>query len=179
VRFFILGRREAEAFLSSDPYAILGTTDPDQPDVTYVSSPHCRRILNLKFNDLRHPCCSEHRMFDDELAKEIAAFAHWLRESDVSQLVVHCEAGVSRSSATALALARFLGYGIEDVLDPFARFRPNTFIYWRLARELMPGRELELIDELFRWIEGSTATVLAANGVPCSEALVITMKGTG
>ena len=175
-QLFILNRKEAEAFTTATPYAIVAVTDPDEADPSYITSSFCRRILNLKVNDLRHPCCAKHRLFDDEHARQIVEFAHWFRDSGFTQLVVHCEAGVSRSSAIALAIARFLGQEIDDVLNPFQRYRPNTFIYWRIVRALMPGRELELLGELFEWTARGAAVVVSAKDVECSEVLQTTVK---
>jgi ADP-ribose pyrophosphatase YjhB (NUDIX family) len=148
---FILNRDEAARFSSAEPYAIVGITDPELPDGSYVETPSRRRLLRTKFHDIRHPCCSEHQLFDDAGAKEIADFARWFRAAGLSRLVIHCEAGVSRSSATALAIGRYLGLAIDDVIDPRARFRPNPFVLWRLTRELMPGEEGAALAELYAW----------------------------
>lgn len=165
----ILNRPEAEAFISEQPYAILGATDPQFENPSYRVSENRHRVLNLNFNDIRHQCCERHLLFDDVHAAEIVAFADWVRESDVSTLVVHCEAGISRSSAIALAIGRYLGATIDDVLDPAKRYRPNAFVFWRLSRALMPGREAELVAELLAWFARYAPEMAVAMGPDCID----------
>jgi predicted protein tyrosine phosphatase len=165
----ILNRPEAEAFVSDEPYAILGATDPHEQNPSYRDSDNLRRVLNLNFNDIRHQCCERHRLFEDAHATDIVAFAEWVRDSGVSTLIVHCEAGISRSSAIAVAIGRYLGADIDDILDPTKRYRPNTFVFWRLARALMPGREAALVDELFQWIALHAPEMAEAMGPSCID----------
>lgn len=152
-----MSRPEAERFSSPQPYAIIGATDPDLPEPTYGASAALHRVLRLKFNDIRHQCCARHVLFDEAHVLELVEFAAWVRDEELAHLVVHCEAGISRSSAIALSLATFLETDTSGILDPRKRHRPNPFVYWRLTRALLPGREAELLAELFRWTSESAS----------------------
>jgi predicted protein tyrosine phosphatase len=163
----ILSRAEAARFSIAEPYAIVGITDPNLPDGSYVESPFRHQLLQLKFNDIRHPCCTVHLLFNDADAKQIAAFARWFRAAGLTRLVVHCEAGISRSSAIALVIGRYLGLTISDVIDPRARYRPNPFVVWRLTRALMPGHEGEVLTDLFAWFAENAPEMADAVGPDC------------
>jgi predicted protein tyrosine phosphatase len=163
----ILSREEASRFSTVEPYAIVAVTDPELPDGSYAASGQRQRLLQLKFNDIRYACCVKHRLFDDADARRIAEFAEWFQTSGIKQLVVHCEAGISRSSAIALTIGRFLGLDIDEVLDPQKRYRPNPFVVWRLSRLLMPGREGEVLSELYAWLAEHAPEMAEAMGEDC------------
>jgi predicted protein tyrosine phosphatase len=64
-------------------------------------------------------------LFAPEHAREIWDFV--LRHRDVERVVIHCDAGISRSPAVAAALARVLN---GDDVEFFAgRYRPNMRVY--------------------------------------------------
>jgi predicted protein tyrosine phosphatase len=169
LRVHILSRGEAETFSSEEPYAIIAATDPDLADAAYDPSPFCRKVLRLKFSDITYQCCSKHRLFGDEHVEPIVEFAQWFRESGIEQLVVHCEGGISRSAAIGLSIAKFLDADESTILQPQKRHRPNPFIYWRLTRALLPGRELELVEELFEWTARNADAMITVPFKNCSE----------
>lgn len=105
------------------------------PHTTLVDSPHLRGVLRLAFDDveaIRRDTRGGRTPMTPAHAREIRAFLEERLEG-VELIVVHCEAGVSRSPAVAAALWRWL----EGTRGPFFdRYRPNAHVYRTLAEEL-------------------------------------------
>jgi predicted protein tyrosine phosphatase len=169
MKIVVMNRREAQAARPGVPYAIVSATNPELVACDYITSPLLRRELHLTFHDIRHPCCAHHQLFAEEHVTQLVAFAEWIGSSDIGVLIVHCDAGISRSSAIALAFARYLGVSDDEILNPARRHRPNPFIFWRLARALMPGREAELIDAFYRWILDNADALAQQAGDDCVD----------
>jgi predicted protein tyrosine phosphatase len=68
-------------------------------------------------------------LFSDEDAREIIGDFNSIK-SNINHLVVHCYAGVSRSSAVAASLNHIFDLGISEneYLSPYRHF-PNMYIY--------------------------------------------------
>lgn len=133
-RIEVLNRIEAEEY--DCPYAwgciSITTTEEDLADIPKENRV---AILRLVFADLTHPW-GNYILFDDEHAFDILDFVtmHWNR---MGTLMVHCDAGISRSSAVAAAISR-LKFGEEgEFVDP--PFDPNPRVY-RILREVATGR---------------------------------------
>lgn len=116
-------RAGAEAFRCVQPFAVLSITDPEsQPALLRQSNIVAR--CNLQFWDLLEDFGSG-RIFDEALASEALNFA--LRECDRAKvLLVHCEAGISRSTGMADALGRVLD--IEVRHQNALTLNPNTLV---------------------------------------------------
>ena len=74
--------------------------------------------LNLKFHDVTQLIESLGRMYapiNEDQAKQIVDFAVEYIPSS-KRLVVHCDAGVSRSPGVAIGLARYFEFGNENEL---------------------------------------------------------------
>jgi predicted protein tyrosine phosphatase len=72
-------------------------------------------ILRLKFNDCVDPLNLKGRritLFTPEMANDIRTFVECL-DPDINTLVVHCEAGISRSAAVAFVLAGHYGWELK------------------------------------------------------------------
>ena len=85
------------------PWAVISITDADAPDAR-IRTANCVGLLRLKFDDIRTPS-PYFVAFTSQDARRILAFAAdvW-DKADV--LLVHCEAGISRSAGVAAALSR-------------------------------------------------------------------------
>ncbi len=69
---------------------------------------------------------AEADLFSAEQAAEIWSFVRAHRD-DVERIVVHCDAGMSRSPAVAAALSRALTGDDSDFFG--GRYRPNMRVY--------------------------------------------------
>lgn len=130
----VLGRIDAEEFRCDHPWGCISiaTVPGDHP-------PLRRRnrvaLLQLVFADIT---TSDARFahFEDEHAHDILDFVthHW---DEMETLLIHCDAGISRSSAVAAVISR-LKFGEESEFfeEPF---EPNPLVY-RTLREVASGR---------------------------------------
>lgn len=98
--------------------------------------------LTLRFNDIRVkvPADKAWTLFDMAMACKIAGFI----SQDWDILLINCEAGVSRSSAVALAVAEHLG--LPSPLDE-SRHSPNPVVLETLRTAFAAGVALDAIAE--------------------------------
>ena len=80
-------------------------------------------------------------LMTDDHARQIVEFADRVRDQ-VELLVVHCDAGVSRSSAVALALCEKYGFVDEArAIQDSPRYRPNLYVRDLIRKQYMPSDE--------------------------------------
>jgi predicted protein tyrosine phosphatase len=119
---------------------VLSIVDPDMPDPPAFAafSPH--RRLALRFHDVIEtvPNCLAPQRADVE---RLLAFGHELTDAPGSHLLIHCHAGVSRSTASAaLILAQaHPERPAREALEAVAQIRPRA---WPNLRILEFGDEL-------------------------------------
>lgn len=92
------------------------------------------RVLELKFHDIMEDL-PEWKTITDEQAKEIALF--FKKHHYINKLVVHCQAGISRSPAIAVAWARFKGNTEgENAVFNNPNFHPNGTVLHKVLKAL-------------------------------------------
>lgn len=107
---FSTSRAGAEAFRSFDPFAAVSITDPDSRPVLLRQKNLVSRC-DLQFWDLLEDA-GDGRIFDAAMAREVVRFAR--EECTAAKLLlVHCEAGISRSTGMAHALGQILGVEVR------------------------------------------------------------------
>ncbi len=121
--FDVMSRRDAIAF-SADPdilpTAIISIGEVGEADAVFADNPQIKAVLHLHFLD------TEERRLDamqEEDADRIVAFV-WRWREQVDEILVHCEAGASRSAGVAAALMRWLN-GNDDEIKLTRRYQPN------------------------------------------------------
>lgn len=73
--------------------------------------------------------------FSDEQAEQVIRFVDvW--KSAVERLVVHCDAGVSRSAAVCAAMKRHLGFDDQDIFTS-RQYEPNPLVYATLMQHIL------------------------------------------
>jgi predicted protein tyrosine phosphatase len=128
----VRSRSEALKFLSEEPWAAISvSTHPDG----FPKLNKCQRVdlLQLCFDDIdeldrwaQHPMYhKEYRLFNKQDAMQIWNFLELTKEK-IRTLLVHCEAGVSRSPAIAAAINKVL-YGTDR--GYFTNYTPNMLVY--------------------------------------------------
>lgn len=139
-RLTICGIPELDEHCAAGVTHVLSILDPDTPDPPAFSAFAPHRRLALRFHDIIETSL-------DRLAPERAdverllAFGHELTDAGQSHLLIHCHAGVSRSTASAaliLAQAR-PERPAREALDAVAQLRPRA---WPNLRILEFGDEL-------------------------------------
>jgi len=112
------------------PTHLLGILDPPTPQpAIYDHDPHSRITLLLRFQDID---ASQPDGPSAEHVAKIIAFADQVRSAHArtpARLLVHCHAGISRSTASAyIALVRDLG--VERAADAFRALLRITINPW-------------------------------------------------
>jgi predicted protein tyrosine phosphatase len=139
-RLTICGIPELDEHCAAGVTHVLSILDPDTPDPPAFAAfaPHHR--LALRFHDIIDT-------LPDRLApakadvERLLAFGHELSDTPGNHLLIHCHAGVSRSTASAaliLAQAR-PDRPARDALEAVAQLRPRA---WPNLRILEFGDEL-------------------------------------
>lgn len=119
----------------------------NDPHMVYTSAPlirdgnGIRSILRLCFCDADGPgrdvygfSAGEQDLMTDEDARKIAAFLH--RHSNVDRVIVHCDAGISRSSGVAAAILKW-SVGDDRAVFDNPKFYPNMWCYRKTLGALM------------------------------------------
>lgn len=120
---------------------------------TYPKGEHrCEGVLKLWFNDIE-------RDYGDSIAPRqgdfagLKAFIDTFKDNpEVEDIIVHCAAGISRSSATAAAICKYLNLDELKIIWNNPHFVPNSLVYKLTLNEL--GIE---------WDEAQFAYYLAIN----------------
>lgn len=87
-------------------------------------------VLPLWFDD---ELCGANS-FDKDIAAQILRFID-IWKSHVDCILVHCDAGISRSAAVCAALKRYLGEDDWDIFrDP--RYDPNALVYHTMMEQI-------------------------------------------
>ncbi len=136
----VRNRAEAQHYWTERNHAIVSITDPKSESVTFPGQ-YATDIKNrfgihrTQFfdSDIRHA-----KFFDKyPPMTEVQATEIWLFvqsvEKEIEELLVHCEAGVSRSASVAAAISRYLG---ENDDDWFKFYIPNRYVYRTLIRTM-------------------------------------------
>ena len=114
----ILSRKEARRF-SYEPHnfktAIISITDTNKSDVIFEKNDfnRIRAILKLKFDDVERDSKDLHCITKDD-AEKIVNFIN-KNKNKVDKIIVHCEAGVSRSAGVGAAIMKALNGDDWDV----------------------------------------------------------------
>lgn len=111
------------------------TSSPD--DVASLRKNHLRvGVLRLAFPDVEvaSEAHEEGVLFSREQAIQVWSFVQEHR-SKVERIIVHCDAGKSRSPAVAAAVARVLNGDDAEFFG--GRYRPNMRVY-RILLEIAP-----------------------------------------
>ncbi|MGE3781639.1 MAG: tyrosine phosphatase family protein [Alphaproteobacteria bacterium] len=158
-RFTVCGIPELGAHCEAGITHVLSILDPECPDPPEFEDYPPHRRLALRFHDIIDPVPGRYAPSRDDVAR-LLAFGRELSEPEACHLLVHCHAGVSRSTAaTALILAQARpARPARDVLDAVSRMRPRAWPNLRI---------LEFGDELL----GRGGEIVAAVGAVYRRAL--------
>jgi len=168
VKIKVLSRQAMKEFQSDEKYLVISITDPNSEDAIIGDKDNMKSILTLQFHDVDKPLvkrekcttcngtgylpqflnindghcyrCTDKidiRLFTDNDARIILDFVQDCR-IDIDLIVVHCEAGISRSAGVAGALS--LIYNGSDEYY-FHRYLPNIFVYRKILNMYMRSKK--------------------------------------
>ncbi len=106
----VVCREEAEGAVFGADHAVISIYTPsDSP--AQIRHPIPNQVLPIAFSDLRYEHVSlapipfyPAKVFTEDQANEIYAFVDKMLDQGVNHFLVHCDAGISRSPAVAVAL---------------------------------------------------------------------------
>jgi predicted protein tyrosine phosphatase len=130
------------------PYIIISITENSEEFAKIPKRKNCKGILQLKFSDVEEDIGQDIidkyklTLFNENHARQILNFV-FENENDVKMIVCQCDAGISRSSATAKALDKILNsnakteyhFCLLDSKFDILPFFPNNLVYRTLIRE--------------------------------------------
>jgi predicted protein tyrosine phosphatase len=128
---------------------VLSILDPGWPEPDSLGGFGLERRLKLRFHDVieAHPGWIAPERWDIEL---LLAFARDLAQLQEAHLLVHCHAGVSRSTAAAiLVLAQICPeHSADEAVREVVRLRPRAWPNLRMLElgDDILGRRGEIID---------------------------------
>jgi predicted protein tyrosine phosphatase len=147
-RVTICGIPELDEHCAAEVTHILSILDPDWSDpLSFATFPPHRRLA-LRFHDIIEPTPYRLAPSRDDVER-LLAFGRELGEPAGNHLLVHCHAGVSRSTAAAaLILAQaHPDRPAGEALDAVARIRPRAWPNLRILEfgDALLGRDGEII----------------------------------
>lgn len=104
-------------------------------------------VLRLNFNDIDRP-------YQDLEPKQehfvgLKAFIDIFKDNtEIEEIIVHCAAGISRSSATAAAISRYLNLDEINTIWKSTNYVPNKLVYRLALKELGIDISNEEIEKL-------------------------------
>ncbi len=136
----VLDRSLARVTTHEEPYAVISITEPQLKHPQLAVSSCCKAVLRLNFSDIRtalpalRGTTAHVAAFTPQMAEQIVAFVQKQRRDVVRLLIVHCEAGMSRSAGVAgmsrsagvaTALSQFYNH---DETHFLVHYRPNAYV---------------------------------------------------
>jgi predicted protein tyrosine phosphatase len=132
----------ATSDLLTKPHVMIRITDPKQDFPPLKDNPNRVAVLELKFSDIdgkgyrtwsKNDQEKHKGIFEDSHAQQIVDFIH---THSPDKVVVHCNAGISRSAGVAAAIAKFLT-GSDECIFKDNRYLPNMYVYRKLLNTFM------------------------------------------
>lgn len=104
-------------------------------------------ILELHFNDIERPY-KDYQIPKKEDFENLKSFIDNYK-NQVDEIVVHCHAGISRSSATASAICRYLDIDDSFIWDSYL-YSPNKLVFQLAIESLDVELSFDKIEELYK-----------------------------
>jgi len=151
MKILVMNRQSAIATLRGNLYGhstlVISISDPDKDNPTYQNE-NLVDAIYVKFWDVEkdYPNQNIYRVTREEVA-DIKPFIDKYKDKNVDYLIVHCEAGISRSAAVASAIAEYLGLN-QTFFDE--EHHPNYHVYKLMCEEFGIGKTEEYYKDLFK-----------------------------
>ncbi len=101
----------------------------------------CENIISFVFADLTEadykvsPSLTKtYPRFNVKMAHDIIEFINNIKEKDIKLLLIHCDAGISRSGAVGVWAIRYLGMDENIFRKEHPYIGPNTLVYDTLSK---------------------------------------------
>lgn len=124
----MLSKRLARVFVCDEPWAAISISTYKN-EFPLLNENQRIGLLQLSYADIDNSSLESteeaYKLFSQEQAEQIWNFLEEYSPK-IKTLLVHCEAGISRSPATAAAISKVLN---GDDSFYFKRYTPNAFVY--------------------------------------------------
>lgn len=134
MKYLVLSREKAKEYCNhiNEPTAIISITFHGRTFPKFVENENIKDILYERFDDVSggHDGCMELWQ-----ASEICDFVNEVKDK-VNLLIVHCDAGQSRSAGVCAAIMKYLE-GDDSPIFNNPKFTPNSHCYNLVLGELM------------------------------------------
>lgn len=142
MKFLVYDRKSVErGIVVRTAYVLISIRDPDRPPVRTRRPPGLLDVLSLAFHDAEpiddFPLPAEVRLMQSSDATRIWQLVRKYRDQ-IGTIICHCEQGMSRSPAVALALAEALDGDADAIL---AESQPNQYVYDLMRETILQFNE--------------------------------------
>ena len=139
--FTICGVGDLDELVTSEVSHIVSIIDPGWPAIAALSRLPASRVHRFNFNDVIAPRDEHDTLPDSQAVRAIVRAGRAIRDDDPRHLLVHCQMGVSRSSAAMLVILSEGHPGdemavAERIMDRRPQAWPNSLILELADREL-------------------------------------------
>ena len=142
-------RRSIESgIVMRTPYIVISIQTPGRPKPRIPQRCGLKGVLYTAFDDAE-PAGDRFLPSDVVLMTREQARNIWIfvkrHEKEIGSIVCHCEQGISRSPAVAIALAEAFG---SDVTEIRANSHPNQYVYQRMCRAIKANPNTRKADRI-------------------------------
>ena len=144
MKFEVLSRQNAKKLSYKqdiEDCVIVSITDVNSPYNNFAQNPHIKGVCHIKFDDVDF---GEDNCIDRKDGEKIIAFVNQY-VNKVDKIIVHCEAGVSRSAGVCAALMQIVN-GSDMEIFGNARFCPNMSCYRTILETYYGSYDKEAAD---------------------------------
>ena len=121
-------------------YIVVSISDPGDEEIPIPESPRCMGVLRVQFHDIESPW-GNCELMSEEQAKRISTWVESYKPARPHDkwplIVVHCFAGICRSSGVAAALSLHWNGNDSFFWDKEkSGYVPNTWVYVQMTKAL-------------------------------------------
>ncbi len=155
MKLYILSLKESISFKpnENEKTVIIRINEPDYEVKDLKYKDLFTDILEVSFHDVvkgMKNLDDSIVLFNNEHSNKIIEFIK--RHKDADTFVIHCIAGVSRSSAVGLSLSWILNNSrLEQAILKSKMYSPNSFILETMAKDLGIEKEKQSVIDSLQW----------------------------
>jgi predicted protein tyrosine phosphatase len=149
MEFHVYSRTKAkrESYKFKKPTIIISITDPTKDLNIFAKNPNIVAVCRVQFDDTDKEIFRPGEVLMTKAdAKKIGDFVRAYKDM-AECIIVHCEAGISRSSGIMAAIEKYLTGSDSDIFDN-RKFCPNRHCYRLMLNELLEIPEGSAFGEI-------------------------------
>lgn len=130
----VFSRKNAIKFshICTDNIIIISISTPNDNTPVFANNPHIKDIFRMSFYDITYDVPE----YNAPKEHDFIGLKHFIdmHKNNIDGIIVHCDAGISRSAGCAMAIAEYIN--CENVVKNSHKFRPNYTVYDCTRKEL-------------------------------------------